>query len=513
MPGIAAGPGVTGTVTVVTVPRATADRAATRIAQAATAMQAAADRAVTGTGTLVTVPGIAAGPGVTGTVTAVTVPRAAADRAATRIATANAVTIAGRARADRTGPVRGARAGRGMAATRSVAVAGQATAVATSRTARSAARRGTAPDARPARAARNETAPGARTGHAHTGPLTPAARRSSRGFSRDMSDRIGGSFPEERAERGGYGRDRRPGGRDPRQQRPARPGGAGRGGRPDRSAEGSGAGFRPRQADDRDRRAARRSDRDSGAAPRIPDSITEDDLSRDVKAELRGLPADLAATVGRYLVAAELAGDPEQAYRYAQAARRIAARIGVVREVNGITAYQTGRWAEALAELRAARRLTGRDEYLPLMADSERALGRLDAALELVHSDDARRLPRAAQIELRIVESGIRRDQGLADAAVLVLQVPELTDGRLRPWSARLFYAYGDALLAAGRPEAAREAFSRAVVADEEEETDALSRLDELDGVTLEDLEDYEDEDDLDDEADVDRRGRRHRRG
>ena len=320
-----------------------------------------------------------------------------------------------------------------------------------------------------------------------------------------MSDRIGGSFPEERAERGGYGRDRRPGGRDPRQQRPARPGGASRGGRPDRSAEGSGSGFRPRQADDRDRRAGRKSDRDSGAAPRIPDSITEDDLSRDVKAELRGLPADLAATVGRYLVAAELASDPEQAYRYAQAARRIAARIGVVREVSGITAYQTGRWAEALAELRAARRLTGRDEYLPLMADSERALGRLDAALELVHSDDARRLPRAAQIELRIVESGIRRDQGLADAAVLVLQVPELTDGRLRPWSARLFYAYGDALLAAGRPEAAREAFSRAVVADEAEETDALSRLDELDGVTLEDLEDYEDEeeDDLDDEDGV----------
>jgi tetratricopeptide (TPR) repeat protein len=249
----------------------------------------------------------------------------------------------------------------------------------------------------------------------------------------------------------------------------------------------------------------RRSDKDSGAAPRIPDSITEDDLSRDVKAELRGLPADLAATVGRYLVAAELASDPEQAYRFAQAARRIAARIGVVREVNGITAYHTGRWAEALAELRAARRLTGRDEYLPLMADSERALGRLDSALELVHSEDARRLPRAAQIELRIVESGIRRDQGLADAAVLVLQVPELTDGRLRPWSARLFYAYGDALLAAGRPEAAREAFSRAVVADEEEETDALARLDELDGVTLEDLEDLEDEDadgdDLTDEA------------
>src|SRR5262249_32253655 len=179
------------------------------------------------------------------------------------------------------------------------------------------------------------------------------------------------------------------------------------------------------------------------------------------------------------------------------------ARIGLVREVNGIMAYRTGRWAEALAELRAARRMTGRGEYLPLMADAERALGRLDRALELVHSDDAKRPPRQAQIELRIGEAGSRRDQGLPEAGVLALQVPELSDGRLRSWSARLFYAYGDALLAAGRPEAAREAFSRAVVADEDEQTDALARLDELDGITVEDLEDIDDDrDDLQDEDD-----------
>jgi tetratricopeptide (TPR) repeat protein len=240
-----------------------------------------------------------------------------------------------------------------------------------------------------------------------------------------------------------------------------------------------------------DRRAVRRQSSDGPVL--IPDSITEDQVSREVKAELRGLPADLATTVGRYLVASELAKDPEQAYRYAQAARDKAARIGVVREVTGIAAYRSGRWAEALAELRAARRLTGRGDYLPLMADSERALGRLDRALDLTRGDEAKRLPRAAQIELRIVESGIRRDQGLADAAVLALQVPELSDGRLRPWSARLLYAYGDALLAAGRPAEARNAFSRAVVADEDEETDALSRLDELDGITVDDLEDDDD--------------------
>jgi tetratricopeptide (TPR) repeat protein len=192
--------------------------------------------------------------------------------------------------------------------------------------------------------------------------------------------------------------------------------------------------------------------------------------------------------VARYLVAAGLESDPERSFAYAQAARELAARVGVVREASGIAAYRTGRWAEALSELRAARRMTGRDDYLPIMADCERALGRPDRALALVREADTSRLDRGTQIELRIVESGIRRDQGLTDAAVLALQVPELTSGRLRPWSARLFYAYAEALLAAGREEEAREAFARAVAADPDGETDAAERLDELDGIEFEDL-------------------------
>jgi hypothetical protein len=225
-------------------------------------------------------------------------------------------------------------------------------------------------------------------------------------------------------------------------------------------------------------------------------------VSREVRDELGSLSFDRAGIVGRYLVAAELATDPEQAYRFAQAAKQLGARVGIVREISGIMAYKSGRWAEALTELQAGRRMTGRNDYLPLMADAERGLGRLDRALDLVHSAEAKRLPRASQIELRIVESGIRRDQGMADAAVLSLQVPELTDGKQRPWSARLFYAYGEALLAASRPEAAREAFSRAVVADDGEETDALARLDELDGISVHDLEEDEDDDEALEELD-----------
>ena len=54
-----------------------------------------------------------------------------------------------------------------------------------------------------------------------------------------------------------------------------------------------------------------------------------------------------------------------------------------------------------------------------------------------------------------------------------MLQVPELTTDVAEPWTARLRYAYADALLAVGRREEAREWFSRAADVDTEGETDA----------------------------------------
>ena len=286
-----------------------------------------------------------------------------------------------------------------------------------------------------------------------------------------------------------------------------RPGGPGRG-RPGRETAGTGGTGGPRSGGPAG---------EAGSLPYVPASITADQLDPEARAELRTLPGDLAEAVARQLIAASLAEDPEQAYRHAQAARQLAARVGVVRESVGIAAYRAGHWAEALAELRAARRLTGRSTYLPMMADSERALGRLDRALDLVTGPQAEEADRATRIELKIVESGIRRDQGLPGAAVVALQIPELTDGRQRRGSARLYYAYADALLDAGRDDEAREWFARAAGADTQGETDADERFDELDQLAIEDLQADEDEDegdeddgledyagDLDDDPDAD---------
>ena len=103
------------------------------------------------------------------------------------------------------------------------------------------------------------------------------------------------------------------------------------------------------------------------------------------------LPEKLAERVSRHLVMAGLLmqDDPETAYLHALAARARASRNGLIREACGETAYAAGKFAEALSEFRAARRMNGQQYYAPMMADCERALGRPEKALGLRH-------PRAA---------------------------------------------------------------------------------------------------------------------
>lgn len=233
--------------------------------------------------------------------------------------------------------------------------------------------------------------------------------------------------------------------------------------------------------------------------PVLPDDVTGLELDRFVAKELRSLPPHVAVPVARHLVMAGrlMDSDPQGAYAHAQAAARRAARLAVVREACGLAAYQVGAWSEALADLRAARRINGSVEYWPVMADCERGLGRPQKALQMAGAPEANRLDRESQVELRIVAAGARADLGQLDAAVVTLQCKELTADSREPWAARLRYAYADALMAAGRPEDALLWFHRAASVDSQGVTDADDRIAALEGtefidVSLEELPEHE---------------------
>ncbi|MDO4887873.1 MAG: hypothetical protein Q3979_04090 [Actinomycetaceae bacterium] len=114
--------------------------------------------------------------------------------------------------------------------------------------------------------------------------------------------------------------------------------------------------------------------------------------------------------------------DPELAYEHAQAAYRHAARIDIVREALGLSAYLTGRYSQALRELRTYRRMTDDYSHVAIEADSERGLGRPGKALTFISEIPLKRLDPEARIELALVTSGARADSGDSEGGLAVLQ-------------------------------------------------------------------------------------------
>ena len=293
-----------------------------------------------------------------------------------------------------------------------------------------------------------------------------------------------------------YGRDSRPSSGRPSSGRPSS--GRPSSGRPSSDRPSS---DRPRSDRPRSDRpsAGRPSTRSASSAPRkivpdderrirpriiepdIPEEITGEELEKSARAELLSLSADNAKVVARHLVALSIFidEDPERAHQHGIAASYHAGRLAVVRESAGFAAYRAGHYEIALKELRAAHRISGSVAMWPVMADCERGLGRPLKAIEMSGSPEVKKLDKSEEIEMRIVAAGARRDLGELDAAVLTLTCKELKITS-EEWSLRLFYAYADALLSAGRKSEAKEWFSKCADIDEEEITDAAEQVAQL---------------------------------
>ena len=212
---------------------------------------------------------------------------------------------------------------------------------------------------------------------------------------------------------------------------------------------------------------------------------------------MRGLPKDLAETVAGHLVMAGqlIDEDPELAYAHAEAARRRVARLPIVREAAAETAYAAGHYDVALSEFRALRRMTGTQDYLPVMADCERALGRPHNALKLAKEAERIELDPALRIEMIIVEAGARQDLGQDPEARRILDRAVNVGHRRRPgWRCPppgCTTRTRRRCTRPGRTTEARRWFASAADLDHDQETDAQQRVDELDGFLI----DFDDDD------------------
>ena len=260
---------------------------------------------------------------------------------------------------------------------------------------------------------------------------------------------------------------------------------------------------RPHRRDDRGGNSRGRNTRNGSKRPAaatersddpvLPDDVSAGDLDASARRDLLSLDKANAEGVARHLVMVTrlLEEDPALALEHARAARRRGGRIGLVRETAGIAAYNAGEWQEAVSELRTAKRITGSSALLPLIADSERGLGRADRAIEIARSAEGRALTGEEATEMRIVEAGARIDLGEPEKALVTLQLENLAVGQTGTGPARLFYAYASALLAAGRRADAITWFMNASAADVDDVTDAELRLVELTDPEFEETVDF----------------------
>lgn len=228
-----------------------------------------------------------------------------------------------------------------------------------------------------------------------------------------------------------------------------------RGGRDDRNSRDGGKGKSKEKVHQRAYQS------DDPNEPEIPAGVLATDLDEDAQKALLTLSGSNREIVARHLVAAGqlIDIDAEQAYLHAQAAVKRAGRVDLVREAAGLTAYATGRYEEALRELRAVRRMRGGLGLIAVEADCERGLGRPQKAIDLLDENNQAALSIDDQVEVVLVAAGARMDLGQDSYALMIIEkaVQELPEDASDEARRRLMAMQARLLSEAGRQAEAEE--------------------------------------------------------
>ena len=181
----------------------------------------------------------------------------------------------------------------------------------------------------------------------------------------------------------------------------------------------------------------------------------------DVRSKARAGAAERAVTAFQHAVDLLERGRDSQAVASAQEAKAYAPRSGAVREVLGLALYRSGRFREALQELQAYRRMTGRVDQNHLIADCYRAVGAPEKSVEPAREALEGKIPDEARAEAAIVAASALADLGRHTEALTLIRSFRTKPQAARPFDLRVWYVTGDILEAAGRRADAAEEFRR----------------------------------------------------
>jgi tetratricopeptide (TPR) repeat protein len=213
----------------------------------------------------------------------------------------------------------------------------------------------------------------------------------------------------------------------------------------------------------------------TAGAPNLPRDISEEVARVTRPTGIRDAQARLARAIDLLE-----RGDAGAAVTEAQKAKKISPRSTSVREVLGLALYGQERWQEALAELKAYRRMTEQVDQNHIMADCLRGLGRPADAIPLIDEElKAKGVSNEAKAEAVIVAASAFADQGRFAEALAYLGRARTRDDVAEDYTLRLWYVKGDILARAGRKEEAATEFKK-VMRHDVGAFDAAERLAEL---------------------------------
>lgn len=204
-----------------------------------------------------------------------------------------------------------------------------------------------------------------------------------------------------------------------------------------------------------------------------------DDIVKELHTTARPGKGEILVKVFADAAAAFQAEDFEEAIKLGDQAKHMALRAVSIREFLGLAYYHQGRWQESARELSTFRRISGTTEQNPVLADSYRAMGKPEKAVEYADEIVRGTVPDAVYFEGAIVGAGALADMDRLDDAIRRLEGLDLQPKVAEAHHLRAWYMLGDLLARKGRFTQAREWFE-AVAAADPDMTDASERLEKL---------------------------------